>query len=411
MLLRRALRHKDLRLFLAGQTVSQLGDMVFFVALSWAALEATEGAFGLGVVFAAYTGAQVLFLLLGGVLVDRFPRRSVHVASDAVQGTLGLLLAVAALAGALHLPVLVVFGALFGAASAVALPAVSSLLPETVPKEDLPAAVSLYQGVRTAALLGGPALGGLLYALAGSAAAFAFDAATYAVSILLVRGLRAGRRAPVAEPTPVLAGAREGFRYVRQRPWIWIAILLFALVNLAETGPRNVALPVLLEESGEGAEAFGIVHSAGAVGAIAASAALGMLAPARRGLLAYASVVLAGASVAATAFAHGTLALAAASLARGAAFAAFVLLWETALGSEVEPSMRGRVNSLDLLGSWLFLPASALATALTVGEFGARWAFLAGGAAIVALGLLGLLLPKARRFGGDARGAETSAPA
>lgn len=395
-----ALKHRDFRLFYVGQSVSLVGDMMFYVALSWQVIELGGDATRLGVVIGAYMAAQVALLVVGGVVVDRFRRRNLLLVSDVTQGTLVLALAALGFAGLLTFPILVVFALLFGAAAAVAMPAMSAFVPETVPGHALASANSLYHGTRTVAMVAGPALGGLVIGLAGTSAAFAFDAATFTISIAFLLFTR-GAPAPDVAGRTLVGDVKEGFRYVVGVPWLWITILLFAVVNVAEAGPRNVSLPVLVaDDLALDAEALGLVLSVQAVGGFLALLVVGSRPPSpeRRGLVAYATLGASGLAFAAWAFAPGIATLCAFALVKSAAMAIFSVTWETAIGDSVEAHLRGRVMSLDMLGSFILLPVSMAATGAFTDVYGARLAFAIGGALLVACGLVGLLVPKARVF-------------
>lgn len=286
--------------FFAGQAVSQLGDMVFFVALPWQVLLLTGSTAILGGVFAAYFVAQLALLLVGGAIVDRFSRRRLAVLSDVIQGVLVAAMAALAYADRLSVELLFAFGAMFGGAQAFAMPALNAFVPETVPPDALQSANSLYQGTRTLMAIAGPALGAALIAVSGTAGAFAFDAVTFAVSAILLASTRTrtGERANRRHGSP-LHDIREGWRYVAAIPWLWITILLFAIVNAAEAGPRNVVLPPYVAfDLGGGVTAIGLVLSVQAVGTLVGFVLPAFRPPIRdRGLTAYAMTALVGLTI------------------------------------------------------------------------------------------------------------------
>src|SRR2546427_11106292 len=289
--LRAPFRHPMFRRYFAGQAIRECGDFVFFVALPWQVLVLPGPAADLGGVYSTYFAAQLILLLAGGVLTDRVSRRTLVVLSDLLQGILVGAVALLAGTGTITIVHMYVFGALFGAAQAFAMPALGAFLPATVPKADLQAANTLYQGTRTLALIGGPALGALLIALGGTTAAFAFDAISFAVSASLLWSARGGASTPrPRERKPsVLVQVREGWRYTARVPWLWITILVFAIVNAAEAGPRGVVLPafVALDLRG-GPTAIGLVLSTMAAGGLLGVFLPNFLPPSRhRGLVAY----------------------------------------------------------------------------------------------------------------------------
>jgi len=394
------LRHPAFARFFAGQAVSQLGDYVFFVTLPWQVLVLGQSAAVLGGVVAAYFVAQLALLLLGGVIVDRFSRRRLVVLSDVLQGILVGLLAALAATGSLSVPALYVFGALFGGAQAFAMPALTAFLPETVPKAELQAANSLHQGTRTVMAILGPALGAVLIAAAGTAGAFAFDAATFAVSASLLATARTATPAPKRERRSPVADLKEGWRYVVAIPWLWITILAFAIVNAAEAGPRNVVLPAFVGvQLGGGATAIGLVFSLQAVGTLLGFVLPSALPPIRdRGFVAYGMTALLGVTILLLGFATALWQVLAIMFVHGFAVAVFSLMWATSMMEYVDEDVRGRVFSLDEFGSFALLPGSLVASGVLAVSFGAPLVFLSGGLVVVACAAAGLIHRPARTF-------------
>lgn len=397
------LRSPLFRRFFLGQGVSQLGDSVFFVALQWQVISTGGGPAEVGWVGGAYMGAQVALLLAGGVIVDRFPRRLVLVTSDVLQGLAAAALALVAFSGLATFPALVAFAAFFGAAQAFAMPALGAYVPETVPPSLLTPANSLYQGTRTVSMIAGPALAAALIALAGTGAAFALNAASFAVSAALLASARAPPRLdvpPVAPRGSPLRDVKDGIRYVARHPWLWITILVFTVFNAAEAGPRNAVLPVFAaRDLGAGVNGLALLLSAHATGALVGFLALGTLPPVkRRGLVGYASIVVTGLTLLGLAFATTLWQALLLAAVRGVTFATFGIMWETSVQDQVDERVRGRVLSLDMLGSFALLPF-AIPLAGAIGEaFGARATFLVASFVLFACGLVGLAYRPARGF-------------
>src|SRR5215213_6546912 len=130
-----------------------------------AVLSIGGGASGIGYVLAAFSAAQVAFLLVGGVWADRLPRRVVMLTCDAVRAAVDGFIAFALLTGEMRLWMFVVTAAVFGAASAFFLPAASGLVPETVSAPRLQQANGLLSISQTSTRVFGPALSGLIVAL------------------------------------------------------------------------------------------------------------------------------------------------------------------------------------------------------------------------------------------------------
>ncbi len=127
-----ALAERPFRLLWLGRTASAVGDSLAPVALAFAVLHIGGGASGIGFVLASFSGAQIAFLLIGGVWADRLPRPLVMLGCDALRGAVDVFVAVMLLTGVMRLWMFVVSAGIFGAASAFFLPASAGLVPETV---------------------------------------------------------------------------------------------------------------------------------------------------------------------------------------------------------------------------------------------------------------------------------------
>src|SRR2546423_8437505 len=155
------LRIRDFRRLWTGMTVSLLGDGIFLVALAWQAYDLSSAPSALAVVGVAMTGAQVAFLLAGGIVSDRLDRRQVMIAADALRAVAVAALGILSISGVLHLWHMVVIASVYGIGTAFFGPAFDAVVPELVPDELLQQANSLDQFVRPATWgLAGPAIGG-----------------------------------------------------------------------------------------------------------------------------------------------------------------------------------------------------------------------------------------------------------
>src|SRR5579864_9144460 len=180
----RPLRSRDFRLLWAGQTVSLVGDGIFFIAMAWTAFQLWNSPASLSIVGIAMTVPIIACLLLGGAVSDRFDRRRVMIAADAARAVVVGVLAALDLTGSLGFATFAVLVAFYGAATAFFTPAFEAIVPSIVPESELAQANSLDQFMRPGALrLAGPALGGTIVAAIGSGGAFAVDAGSFLVSM------------------------------------------------------------------------------------------------------------------------------------------------------------------------------------------------------------------------------------
>jgi MFS family permease len=206
-----ALRERQFRLLFIGQSVSILGDAMSGVALAFAVLEIDGSASELGLVLAAGALPFLVFLLVGGVVADRLPRRGVMLTADVVRMATQATMAVLLIAGVAEVWELAALQALRGTASAFFGPASTGLIPQTVSAERLQEANALRGLASAASWIAGPAIAGALVATAGAGWALGVDAATFGVSAASL----AGMRLPARERVPAgrfLVDLRAGWR-------------------------------------------------------------------------------------------------------------------------------------------------------------------------------------------------------
>jgi MFS family permease len=194
----------------AARTVSQWGDIAQFTALALLVFHLTGSGLGVSGVVIAEIVPVLLLAPLAGPLVDRLPRVTVMIAADLVRMVLAAVLAV--WLGQIFMVYAIAFG--LSAGAVFFNPAASSLLPALVKEDELVAANSAIWSAAVLSQVILASLAGLLTATAGYGWAFAANAASFAVSALLLRGLRAGEAPRPVTVLPVWAQAGEAVRLV-----------------------------------------------------------------------------------------------------------------------------------------------------------------------------------------------------
>ena len=394
----RPLRSRDFRLLWAGQTVSLVGDGIFLIAMAWTAFQLWNSPASLSIVGIAMTVPLIGCLLLGGAVSDRFDRRRVMIASDAVRAVAVGAIAALDLTGQLDFLAFALLVALYGAATAFFTPAFESIVPSIVAPEELAQANSLDQFMRPGALrLLGPALGGWMVAFAGSGGAFAIDAGSFVVSMAAVAAIRpvAQSALPAGSTTAAIA---DGFRFVRSQAWLWVTLLSAAIAYLAFLGPTEALVPfVVKNDLHASASSLGLIFAAGGIGAIGAALVMGQRGQPRRAVtFMYACWTLATIAVAGYGVGHSTVQLMVACLVFNALEAAGTIVWATIKQRHVPSRLLGRVSSLDWMISIALLPLSYGLTAPVAALVGARTTLV--GAAVIgsAVTLAALFVPRVR---------------
>jgi MFS family permease len=354
---------------------------MYFVAIAWLVLEISGAPSALSIAGVAWTLPQVVFLLAGGVVTDRFDRRRVLVFSDLVRGAAIGSIGVLALSDSIALWHVYVLVAVYGAAEGFFMPAFTAIVPDVVDKSLLVEANALDQFVRPLTLrFAGPAIGGFVIATAGVGEAFLLDAATFAISAAFVAAIRKRPRPASATTAEVsaLSEIREGFVYVKTHPWLWISLLAAATGLLAFYGPFQVLVPFLVEEELSGSAGdLGIVFAIGGVGSIGAAFVLGQTRmPKRHITVAYLCWGLGTLTMAAFAMTHRVWQAALVTFTMQFLFTAGTIIWTALLQTRVPGRLLGRVSSLDWLVSGSLIPLSYALTGPLAESLGTQTTFV-----------------------------------
>ncbi|MFF0393541.1 MFS transporter [Kitasatospora sp. NPDC004615] len=348
------LHHPGFRWFFAGRAISLLGSAMAPVALAFAVLDGSGRATDLGIVLALRTLPLLAFLLLGGAIADRLPRRTVLLATHLGAGLTQGLVAALLLTGHYALGPIATLEFLNGLLTAFTSPALVGVLPELVPREQLRPANALLGIAANGSKVLGPALAGLLVAGVGAGWAVAGDALSYLPAALCLARLPAGRiRAQRASLLPEL---REGWTAFRRTRWIWWTTWSYCATNLLLTGPWQILGPQL-----SGPALWGTLLAARGTGLLLAGAALYRLALPR--LLAAGQ--LAGLTLPLPLLALGLHAptpwFLAAALTAGLGSALATTAWDTSLQEHLPPDLLSRVSSHADVFSYLAIPLGQLA--------------------------------------------------
>ncbi|HEY0558053.1 MAG TPA: MFS transporter, partial [Thermoanaerobaculia bacterium] len=344
-----------------GQTVSQLGNQAFMIAIAFWLKEATNSATLIGLLMTVSTLPGVLLAPFGGTYADRHSRIRILIACDVLAG-----LAVLAQGLAMHqswlsvhgLIVLLFFVAIFdGALRAFFMPAINSAIPDLVPGERLAAANSLNQFSIQTAVFAGQAVGGVLFRLLGAPLLLIADGITFLFAAGSATFIADPFQKPPAETSSgspfraFLHETAEGLRWVWQRAGMRDFVLVASLLNFFVT-PILVLFPFYVQDVLKaGAEWYGFLLAATSVGAVAGFLLAGVvhLRGAVRGWTLVALLVLGPVLLGAIGFIHIPLLAVACSFLSGMAFGMVNIYLLTLLQAATPPELRGRV--LGLLGT------------------------------------------------------------
>ncbi|MFI6010453.1 MFS transporter [Streptomyces sp. NPDC051243] len=396
---RPAHRDPNVLRWLGAYASSAIGDNVYYLALSWTAVQAGTPAQA-GLVTALSAVPRAVLMLGGGVIADRFGPRKVLISSDAVRCAAVLAVAGLLLVGRPGLWPLAALALLFGAVDALMMPALGAL-PTRITGRGQLARVHGMRGlaVRLANVVGAP-LGGLGIALGGTAGAFALAGLLFAASLPLLVALRVGKQP--ADDTRALAGAWRdltgGLRYIRGHRVLRPLIVVIALSDLGFVGPLNVGLTLLADERGWGAGGVGWVLAGFGTGAGAASLLLtarGRLP--RAGLVLSVSGVVSAVAIGSLAFMPQLAVAVAVALSIGLISGLNGVLCGALLQAESDRAYVGRVTAVSTFFSLGIAPLTFPVTGAAIGLWGTGPVFVASAVVCGLAGVVGLCARDLRR--------------
>lgn len=381
---------RNYRLYYFGQVISTSGTFMQSIAQAWLVLKISNSGTALGIVSALQYIPILLFGTLGGVVADRFSKRTVLYITQSAAGLLAIILGVLVATNVVQLWMVYVLAFCLGWVTVFDNPVRQSFVIEMVGEDKLRNAVTLYSTLVNLSRVIGPAIAAALIALVGIAPCFILNGISYGAVVIMLARMRS-QELHLTPPLPPTRGQlREGVRYVLSMPLLRDTLLMMTLVGML-TYEFQVSLPLIAQFTFKGdASSYAFLTGAFGVGAV-----IGGLAIASQRKNTPSRLVIAG-------FLFGVTVLGAAFMptlylsGMALVLAGICSIYFTSLGNTIlqlgsSPQMRGRVMSF---WSIAFLGSTTIGGP-AVGWFaevaGDRWGLALGGFAALAAALLGLI--------------------
>lgn len=390
---------REFRLLYLGQSITLLGSMMTFVALPWQVFRLTKSSFAVGMLGVGEFVAVLFMGFVGGALADYLDRRLMVRLTEAALAIGSIVLIINALLPHPHLWVLFTFASIFAALTALQRPSLEALVPRIVKAEQLPAVAAL-QGFRgSLAMVGGPALGGVLVVTFGPVIAYSVDLLTFAVSLIALTLMQAVPPPPDAD-RPSLKSIVDGLRYARSRQ----ELLGTYLVDMTAMffGIPVALFPAIAQKFG--GASVGFLYAAPAAGSLVMSLMLGWTKRVHRhGLAVGIAAACWGFAIIAFGFAGhlwlALLCLAAAGASDMVSGAFRMIIWN----QTIPDHLRGRLAGIEMI-SYLTGPMLGNAeSGIVASLFSIRTSVVSGGIlCVLGTGLLMLVLPAFRSYDGRA---------
>jgi predicted MFS family arabinose efflux permease len=374
------LAHKNFRLLLADRLLAPMAFSFSLVGVSFAVLDSTRSAAhpegstpDLSYVLAAQIAPALIVLLVGGVVADRIAPQRVIVAANVMiaagEGTFGMWF----LLGHLSVPAMIVLEVITGSGMALFYPASQALLPRLVPADQMTQASAISRLAMNAATMAGAALAGECVALFGPGWALAVCGIGMLGTVPLLLAIRLSplSAAETSGHAPnFLRELREGWSEFRSHTWLWVTVLQFTVVLAAWSGGFQVLGPAVAKAHLGGAQAWGLIAAAEAVGLIVGGIVSLRWTPGRPVLF----VVLMGAAISLSPLSLAMLlplaAILVTSFGLGVTLEMMMVVWTVTMATRIPAAKLARVSAYDALGSMMGMPIGALAAGPIAGIVG-----------------------------------------
>lgn len=391
----RALRHRNFRLFFAGQFVSLIGTWMQSVAQSWLVYKLTGSVILLGLI--GFAGQIPVFLLasFGGTIADRYNRHRILIFTQSCAMVFAFILATLTLTGTVQVWHLFVLASCFGIANAFDIPTRQAFAVDMVGREDLVNAIALNSSMFNGARIVGPAVAGILVAAVGEGWCFFANAASY---IGVITGLLMMNINPEIRPRTgsVLSNIAEGFGFVAKTRPIRALLLLLGLISLVGM-PYAVLMPIFADQIlGGGSSTLGLLMGASGMGALIAALSLATREKVF-GLGRWVALASSGLGLSLILFSFSSTFWLSALLLVPVGFSMMIQMSSsnTLVQSMVPDNLRGRVMSVYSMMFMGMAPFGALLAGTIAGYIGAPYTVMIGGSVCI-LGsiIFALNLPK-----------------
>jgi len=388
----------EFRRLLIGNGVNMLGSSIFIIGMGWTIAQ-VGGPKAYGLVFTAYFLGHLPLLLYGGMVVDRMPRRTVALVADFSQAVLVMIAMLALMAGFDVINTLLVITFLTGGAGAFSIPAIGALVPDLVEEEVLPQANALRGVAMTTAWMLGPLIGGFTVEQWGIEACLFVDVLTFLFSGAVLWTISEIPIQRDEEVGNLREEVIEAWAFVKTQPWLFAGIFMFMIWHIGDSA-IEIGIPFIIESKDLGAKEFGLFGAVGALGAMFGSVIAGMkpIPKKSRGTVFYMFIGGIAWCMLMWAMPIPFWLILLFVLIEGILGGTLGVIWRTTMSDSVDQHLRGRVNSLDAIGSLIFIPLAPVIGGWMIETTNVLTTYSIAVAFMVLTTTAGLIVPSFRRF-------------
>ena len=384
-----SLRVRNFRLFFGGQLISQIGNWLTLIAQALLVLKLTDSGVALGLLAACQFGPVLVLGAWSGLVADRSDKRKLLLIVQTFAMVQSFALAFIAFMDNPPVAAIYVVALLGGVATAFDNPARRAYVVEMVPEANVQNAVSLNSALMTGSRVVGPALAGLLISTVGYGWTFAADGLSYLAVILGLLMMRTSENRPHIVTPRGKGQVREGLRYVRGMPELFVPLVMMAIVGTFAFNFQTV-MPLLIKRTLHGNDrTFTMIYSVISIGSL-----VGALLSARRTSVTVRHIIMSsfgfGASMLLLAITPSVPFTYAIGILVGVSSITFMTTSTAIMQLRSDPSMRGRVLALQAIVFLGSTPIGGPILGWVSEHFGARMGVVIGGVSAIVAGIYGL---------------------
>ncbi|MEK4935189.1 MFS transporter [Bacillus sp. FSL M7-1345] len=357
-------------LFLWAATLFSSFALAFFTfSQTWYIAKTLNLEASLGIVFVALSVPRLIFMIIGGALADKFPKKNIMFYSNIIRAILVATILTWFIVGDVTLYTFALFALFFGLADAFFWSADGSILPELVEKSRLTQANSLTQMTNQASVILGPVLGGILIKFTNYETIFSITILLLIIAAILVQKIQFTIPEKNEADKGMFTSIKEGILYVKESPFLSTFLICSAFLNLFLIGPMQVGFPLFVKNVLHGDSLQFSYLEASVGGGMAIGAVIVGLKNInrRRGLFCIIMMLLSGIFFLAINFSTVLWQALLAGMFYGITIAMAIVPLMAMIQSTVKEEMMGRVMSLLMLSSMGFIPLSYAFTSLALG--------------------------------------------
>lgn len=357
-------------LFLWAATLFSSFALAFFTfSQTWYIAKTLNLEASLGIVFVALSVPRLIFMIIGGALADKFPKKNIMFYSNIIRAILVATILTWFIVGDVTLYTFALFALFFGLADAFFWSADGSILPELVEKSRLTQANSLTQMTNQASVILGPVLGGILIKFTNYETIFSITILLLIIAAILVQKIQFTIPEKNETDKGMFTSIKEGISYVKESPFLSTFLICSAFLNLFLIGPMQVGFPLFVKNVLHGDSLQFSYLEASVGGGMAIGAVIVGLKNInrRRGLFCIIMMLLSGVFFLAINFSTVLWQALLAGMFYGITIAMAIVPLMAMIQSTVKEEMMGRVMSLLMLSSMGFIPLSYAFTSLALG--------------------------------------------